>query len=63
MAGPALAGADQFTVRLVTEAADTFGAAGVPGFSVSSSVTVTVIVCVAVFTRVSVPLVACTSTT
>ena len=63
IAGPALDGADQFTVRLVADAADTAGAAGLPGASVFTSVTVTVIVCVAVFTRPAAPLVAVTCTT
>ena len=58
MAGPALAGFVHVTVRLVTDAAATVGAAGLPGASPATSVTVTVIVCVAVFSRVSVPLVA-----
>ena len=63
MAGPALSGADQFTVRLDTDAGATVGAAGLPGASPLTSVTVTVIVCVAVFSRSPVPLVAVTSTT
>ena len=63
IAGPAFDGADQFTVRLVTDAADTIGASGLSGASPLTSVTVTVIVCVAVFSRVSVPLVASTVTT
>ena len=63
MAGPALAGAVQLTLRLVADAADTAGAAGWPGASPPTSVTVTVIVCVAVFTRSSAPLVAVTTTT
>ena len=63
MGGPALDGADQFTLRLVADPADTVGAPGLPGASVSTSVTVTVMVCVAVFTRVPAPLVAVTSTT
>ncbi len=63
IAGPPLAGADQFTVRLDTDAGATVGASGLPGASPPTSVTVTVIVCVAVFTRSPVPLVACTSTT
>ena len=58
-----MSGADQFTVRLDTESGDTAGAAGLPGASPLTSVTVTVIVCVAVFSRVPVPLVAVTSTT
>ena len=63
MAGPALAGADQFTVRLDTDAVVTVGAPGLPGASPLTSVTVTVIVCSAVFTRSPMPLVAVTSTT
>ena len=63
IAGPAFDGADQFTVRLVTDAGDTVGAPGWPGASVSTSVTVTVIVCVAVFSRSPAPLVAVTTTT
>ena len=63
IAGPALVGADQFTERLDTDAAATVGAAGLPGASVFTSVTVTVIVCVAVLTRSPAPLVAVTSTT
>ena len=56
-------GADQFTLRLVADAADTLGLAGLPGASPLTSVTVTVMVCVAVISRVPVPLVACTTTT
>ena len=41
MAGPALAGADQLTVRLVADAGDTDGAPGAAG---GSSVSVTVMV-------------------
>ena len=63
MAGPAFDGADQLTLRLVADAADTFGASGLPGASVFTSVTVTVIVCVAVFSRSPAPLVAVTTTT
>ena len=63
IAGPAFDGADQFTVSLDTDAAVTVGAAGLPGASVLTSVTVTVIVCVAVFSRSPVPLVASTVTT
>ena len=63
IAGPALSGFVHVTVRLVTDAGATVGAAGAAGFSPPTSVTVTVIVCVAVFSRVPVPLVACTSTT
>ena len=63
MAGPSLSGIVQLTVRLVTDAADTHGASGLPGASRPTSLTVTVIACVAVFTRVSVPLVAVTTTT
>ena len=63
IAGPAFDGADQFTVRLVADATDTIGASGLPGASPPTSVTVTVIVWVAVFSRVPVPLVACTVTT
>ena len=63
MGGPALDGADQFTLRLVADPADTVGAPGLPGASVSTSVTVTVIVWSAVMIRVPVPLVACTVTT
>ena len=61
-AGPALAGADQLTFRLVSDAADTAGAAGAEGSSPLTSVTVTVIDCSAVFSRVPMPLVACTVT-
>ena len=63
IAGPALDGADQFTLRLVTDAADTLGLAGLPGASPLTSVTVTVMTSVAVFTRVPAPLVAVTVTT
>ena len=63
MAGPALVGADQFTVSLDTDAVVTVGAFGLPGASPATSVTVTVIVWVAVFTRSPMPLVAVTSTT
>ena len=63
MAGPALSGADQLTLRLDADAGDTDGASGAAGRSPSTSVTATVIVWVAVFTRAPVPLVACTSTT
>ena len=62
ISGPALSGAVQVTVRLVTDAASTDGASGAEGASVSSSVTVTVIVCVAVCSRSPVPLVAWTVT-
>ena len=41
MAGPVLVGALQLTVRLVWDAAVTAGIAGLPGASVSSSVTFT----------------------
>ena len=58
-----MSGADQFTVRLDTESGATVGAAGLPGASPLTSVTVTVIVWVAVFSRVPVPLVASTVTT
>ena len=60
--GPSLSGAAQVTRRLDTEAADTFGAPGAPGASVLSSVTVTVMVWVAVFSRSPSPLLACTVT-
>ena len=63
ISGPALSGAAQFTFRLDTDAADTFGASGAPGASFLSSPTVTVIAWIAVFSRSPVPLVACTSTT
>ena len=63
IAGPAFDGADQFTVSLDTDAGATVGAAGLPGASVFTSVTVTVIVCVAVFSRSPVPLVTSTVTT
>ena len=56
-------GAAQDTVTLVTEADDTVGAAGTPGASPSTSVTVTVIVWSAVITRAPAPLVARTTTT
>ena len=61
--GPAFAGAAQVTVTLLTEADDTVGVAGTPGASPSTSVTVTVIVWSAVFSRSPVPLVARTTTT
>ena len=61
--GPALGGAAQATVTLLTEADDTAGVAGAPGASPSSSVTVTVIVWSAVFSRTPVPLLARTTTT
>ena len=63
MAGPALDGADHITVSLDTDAGSTVGAFGLPGASVFTSVTVTVIVWVAVLTRSPSPLVAVTSTT
>ena len=56
-------GGTQDTVTLVTPADDTVGTAGTPGASPSTSVTVTVIVCSAVFSRASAPLVARTTTT
>ena len=61
--GPAFDGAAQETFTLVTEADDTVGVAGAPGASPASSVTVTVIVWSAVFSRAPVPLVARTTTT
>ena len=61
--GPAFAGAVQAAVTLVTPAAVTIGAAGTLGASPATSVTVTVIVWSAVFTRSPVPLVARTITT
>ena len=61
--GPAFAGSVQAAVTLVTDADVTAGAAGTPGASPAPSVTVTVIVWSAVFTRVPVPLVARTTTT
>ena len=61
--GPAFDGAAQETFRLVAEADDTEGVAGAPGASPASSVTVTVIVWSAVFSRAPVPLVARTTTT
>ena len=61
--GPAFAGGTQDTVTLVTPADTTLGAAGTPGASPPTSVTVTVIVWSAVFTRASAPLVARTTTT
>ena len=61
ISGPALSGAVQLTFRLDTDSADTDGASGAPG--ADTSVTVTVIVCVAVLTRAPVPLVAWTVTT
>ena len=63
IAGPAFEGAVQDTFRLVAEAVDTEGVAGAPGASPASSVTVTVIVWSAVFSRTPVPLVARTTTT
>ena len=63
IAGPAFDGAVQDTFRLVAEAVDTEGVAGAPGASPASSVTVTVIVWSAVFSRAPVPLVARTTTT
>ena len=63
IAGPAFAGAVQKTFRLVAEADDTEGAAGIPGASPPMSVTVTVIVWSAAFARAPVPLVARTTTT
>ena len=42
ISGPSLSGADQVTVRLDADAADTFGVSGASGASVSSSVTVIV---------------------
>ena len=63
IAGPAFAGAVHAAVRLVTEADDTVGATGTPGASPPASVTVTVIVWSAVFTRSPAPLVARTTTT
>ena len=47
--GPAFAGAAQAAVTLLTDADATVGAAGTPGASSSTSVTVTVIVWSAVF--------------
>ena len=61
--GPAFDGAAQATVTLLTEADDTVGVAGAPGASPASSVTVTVIVWSAVFSRAPMPLVARTTTT
>ena len=63
IAGPGFEGAAQVTVTLVTEADVTVGVAGAPGASPATSVTVTVIVWSAVFSRAPVPLVARTSTT
>ena len=63
MGGPALAGADQATLRLVVSAPGvTVGAAGAAGASESSSVTVMVMVWSAVSRRVPLPLVARTVT-
>ena len=59
--GPLFDGSLQLTVRLVGPAADTEGALGAAGGS-ATSVTVTVIVWSAIFSRAPVPLVACTST-
>ena len=58
-------GADPVTVRLLPEADDTdrVALARAPGASPTTSVTVTVIVWSAVFSRVPVPLVARTTTT
>ena len=56
-----MVGADQRTIRLVTDSADTVGASGVPGGSFTS-VTVTEIVWSTVFTRPDPPLVARTTT-
>ena len=61
--GPAFTGGTQDTVTLLTPVDTTVGAAGTPGASPPTSVTVTVIVWSAVFTRSSVPLVARTTTT
>ena len=61
--GPAFDGAAQATVTLLTEADDTLGVAGAPGASPATSVTVTVIVWSAVFSRAPVPLLARTTTT
>ena len=61
--GPAFTGTVQDTATLVTPADATVGATGTPGASPSTSVTVTVIVWSAVFSRSSVPLVARTTTT
>ena len=61
--GPAFVGAVHVAVTLVTEADDTVGATGTPGASPPTSVTVTVIVWSAVFTRAPVPLIARTTTT
>ena len=62
-AGPAFAGAVQLAVTLLSDAADTAGTGGTPGASPATSVTVTVIVWSAVFSRAPVPLVARTTTT
>ena len=62
ISGPSLSGARQVTFRLDTDAADTDGASGAPGASVSSSITVTVIAWVSVCSRSPVPLLACTVT-
>ena len=62
IAGPALSGALQLTVTLLTDTVVTAGASGLPGFSPSTSVTVTVIVCVTLFSRSPVPLVTSTTT-
>ena len=62
IAGPALSGALQLTFTLLTDTVVTVGASGLPGFSASSSVTVTVIVCDTLFSRSPVPLVTSTTT-
>ena len=62
-AGPAFAGAVQLAITLLSDADVTVGTAGTPGASPATSVTVTVIVWSAVFSRAPVPLVARTTTT
>ena len=62
ISGPAFAGATQCTRTLVSDTVSTSGAAGVPGCSSSSSVTVTVSVCSARFSRSPVPLLTSTTT-
>ena len=61
IAGPVFAGAVQLTVKPVSVTAEIVGVAGADGGS-ATSVTVTVIVWVAVSARVLVPPVAVTST-
>ena len=62
MSGPMLSGALQVTFTSLIVTVATVGASGLPGFSASSSVTVTVIVCDTLFSRSPVPLVTFTTT-